>query len=216
MSSAKRQNYTMKNKTYPILAFVVIISQTLLAQTPYERLGQKAMTNGNFSNASLYFEKAYNTDPANMNALWLMGYSSYHAADYSKSISAFDKLIAMKPTETAAYYYRGKAKVLQASNITDYRSKDHETLLLGAIKDFSTAIDLTPNDMKLYQNRGLAYQDYAVFKIQKVQGVYSKTVALKNLKLSVLDFEKVKVENGERRDISALIQKSKDIISDLN
>ncbi len=206
----------MKNKTYLIFAFLLITSQTLLAQTPYERLGQKAMTSGNFSNASSYFEKAYNTDPANMNALWLMGYSSYHAEDYLKSISAFDKLIAMKPTETAAYYYRGKAKVLQAASLTDYRSKEHETLLLGAIKDFSTAVDLTPNDMKLYQNRGLAYQDYAIYKTQKIQGVYNKTVALKNLKLSISDFEKVESSNGERRDISALIQKSKDLISDLN
>ncbi|MBK0383854.1 hypothetical protein I5M32_12875 [Pedobacter sp. SD-b] len=206
----------MKNKAHLLLSFIVLSSQLSLAQTPYERLGQKAMTVGNFTNAASYFEKAYDNDHANMNALWLMGYSSYHAADYNKSIAAFDKLIAMKPTETAAYYYRGKAKVLQSSSITDYASKEHEALLLGAIKDFSTAIDLTPEDMKLYQNRGLANQEYAIYKTQKVQGVYNKLVALKYLKTSISDFEKVASTNGERRDITALIQKSKDLINDLN
>ena len=186
-----------------------------MAQTPYERLGQKAMSGGEFNVAASYFEKAYEKDNSNMNALWLMGYSSYHAADYRKSIEAFDRLLSMKPTETAAYYYRGKAKVLLASSIKDFKSFEREKLLNGAIKDFTAAIDLNKGDLKLYQNRGLAYQEYAFYKSQKVNEVYNKNAAICAANLSIIDLKKVLDENGYRRDITAQIERSKQLLSDL-
>lgn len=201
------------------IVLIVVVSILLFAgkaeaQTTYERLGQKAMIDGQFNAAAGYFEKAYAGDRSNMNALWLMGYSSYHAADYRKSIEAFDRLIAMKPTETAAYYYRGKARVLYAANYKDYRSLERERLLLGAIKDFSSAIDLTPKDNKLYQNRGLAYQEYAVFKSQKLADIYNKAGVIKACNSSISDLQKVLEESGYRRDIMAQIEKSKQLLLD--
>lgn len=183
--------------------------------TPYERMGQKEMSGGNFTAAANYFEQAYVKDNSNMNALWLMGYSNYHATDYRKSIDAFNKLIAMKPTEIAAYYYRGKAKVLLAGTIKDYKSTERGKLLNSAIKDFTTALDFNPQDYKLYQNRGLAYQEYALYKSQKVAEIYNKTMALNAANASINDFQKVLEEGGFRRDIHAQIEKSKQLILDI-
>lgn len=195
---------------------LTIACGTASAQTSsFERLGQKAMMGGEFSTAANYFEKAYATDNSNMNALWLMGYSSFHAGDYKKAINDFDKLIEMKPTEVAAYYYRGKAKVLLSEGLKDYQSSDHETFLLSAIKDFSTAIDLTPTDMKLFQNRGLAYQEYGIFKSQKVADVFNKTAAVNAFNSSISDFQKVLDENAGRRDIASQIEKSKQLLIDI-
>lgn len=185
------------------------------AQTPFERLGQKAMMGGEFITAAGYFEKAYASDNSNMNALWLMGYSNYHANDYKKCIGAFDKLLAMKPTETAAYYYRGKAKVLLSESIKDFRSTEKDRLLQGAIKDFSTSIELNPSDMKVYQNRGLAFQEYGIYKSQKITGVFNKAAAIGALNSSISDFQKVLDENESRRDIISQIEKSKQVLKDI-
>ena len=203
------------NKQFLLVFFSVITLNTALAQTPFERLGQKAMMGGEFRTAASYFEKAYASDNSNMNALWLMGYSNYHATDYRKSVDAFNKLITMKPTETAAYYYRGKAKVLLSNSIKDYRSIEKEKLLLSAIKDFSTAIDLNPNDMKVYQNRGLAHQEYGIFKSQKINDMYNKSAVINALNASITDFQTVLNENGSRRDIVNQIEKSKQILAEI-
>jgi tetratricopeptide (TPR) repeat protein len=203
------------NKYILLVFFGIISSGTALAQTPFERLGQKAMMEGEFKTAASYFEKAYSTDNSNMNALWLMGYSNYHAAEYKKSVDTFNKLIIMKPTETVAYYYRGKAKVLLSNSIKDYRSIEKEKLLLSAIKDFSTSIDLSPNDMKLYQNRGLAYQEYGIFKSQKINDTFNKSAVINSINASIIDLQKVLDENTTRRDILSQIEKSKQILAEL-
>lgn len=206
----------MKKQFLIFCTGLTIACGTASAQTSsFERLGQKAMMGGEFTTAANYFEKAYATDNSNMNALWLMGYSSFHAGNYKKAINDFNKLIEMKPTEVAAYYYRGKAKVLLSEGLKDYQSSDHETLLLSAIKDFSTAIDLTPDDMKLFQNRGLAYQEYGIFKSQKVADVFNKTAAINAINSSIKDFQKVLAENAGRRDIAAQIEKSKQLLIDI-
>ena len=205
----------MKNKLLTVLSSFFIFYGVAKAQNTFERLGQKAMMSGQFITAASYFEKAYANDNSNMNALWLLGYSNYHANEYKKCIGAFDKLLAMKPTETAAYYYRGKAKVLLSESIKDFRSIEKDKLLLGAIKDFSTSLELDPLDMKVYQNRGLAYQEYGIYKSQKIAGVFNKIAAINALNLSISDFQKVLDENESRKDISSQIEKSKQILKDV-
>lgn len=203
----------MNKKIVILLNF--LIPAVLFAQTPYERLGQKAMMSGEFGEAAGYFEKAFATDNSNMNALYLMGYAFYHANNYKKSVESFDKLISFKPDEPTAYYYRGKAKLLLNSQIKDYKSLEKEPLLLGAIKDFSTGIELNPSDMKFYQNRGLAYQEYSVFKSQKVSNIYNKNAATMAANASIADLKKVLSDNGTRKDISSQIEKSKQLLQDI-
>jgi tetratricopeptide (TPR) repeat protein len=205
----------MRKQFLIILTGLSITYGVASAQSSFERLGQKAMMGGEFNTAANYFEKAYANDNSNMNVLWLMGYSNFHAAEYKKSVEAFDKLIEMKPTETAAYYYRGKAKVLLSQSIKDYKSLEREKLLLGAIKDFSTAIDLTPSDLKLYQNRGLACQEYGIFKSQRIPDVYNKATAISSINSSIADFQKVLDANEGRRDIASQIDKSKQLLADI-
>ena len=199
-----------------IILFNVLLPLSLLAQEPFERLGQRSMMNGDFGSAANYFEKAYAADNSNMNALYLMGYSAYHANNYKKSIKAFDKLIAYKPDESVAYYYRGKAKLNLCQQIKELNSAEKEPLLLGAIRDFSTGISLSPSDMKFYQNRGLAYQEYSVYKSQKVNGIYNKNAVVSAANSSIADLKKVLAENSARRDIVNQIERSKQILIDIN
>lgn len=188
----------------------------MLSQEPFDRLGQRSMMKGDFESAANYFEKAYAADKSNMNALYLMGYSAYHATDYKRSIKAFDKLLAFKPDESIAYYYRGKAKMNLCALIKEVASTDRESLLQGAIRDFSFGIDLSPGDLKFYQNRGLAYQEYGMYKSQKVNGVYNKNIALNSANASISDLRKVLDENSGRRDIINQIDRSKQLLIDIN
>jgi len=206
----------MMNKQILLVSVsLFFLTNSLIAQTPFERLGQKAMMGGDFNTAASYFEKAYTKDNTNMNALWLMAYSNYHATYYRKSIDAFDKLLELKPTETIAYYYRGKGKVLLSNTIHENPSVGKEKLLLGAIKDFSTSIDLNPSDIKLYQNRGLAYQEYGIYKIQRANSTYNKSAVITAMNASIADLQKVLDENGTRKDILSQITKCKQILTDI-
>ncbi len=186
----------------------------LFGQTPLERLGQKAMIGGDFKSAAIYFDKAYSSDFKNMNALWLLGYSYYHDSEYRKSILTFDKLIGLKPTEIIAYYYRGKAKSLLFNAIKDDNSSEKEALLLSAIKDFTTAINLSPEDMKLYQNRGVVYQQLGIYKSQKLSA-NNKILVINSLNASISDFQKVLLDNHHRKDILSQIERSKQVLMDI-
>lgn len=198
-----------------VILLNILLPIAALAQTPYERLGQKAMMSGDFGNAAVYFEKAFAIDNSNMNALYLMGYAYYHSNNFKKSIESFDKLITYKPAESIAYYYRGKAKMRMNAFIKDFRNPEKEQLLKGAIRDFSIGVEFNPMDMKFYQNRGLAYQEYAVYKSQKVNGIYQKNVAIHAVNASIIDFRKVLADNGSRKDIISQIEKSKQLLEDI-
>ncbi len=203
----------MKNKL--IILCCIVFPGLVLGQESFERLGQRSMMNGDFGDAASYFEKAYAGDNANTNALYLMGYSAYHASNYRKSIKAFDKLIGLKPAEAIAYYYRGKAKMNLCAQIHENLS-EKVLLMQGAIKDFSSGIDLSPSDLKFYQNRGLAYQEYSIYKNQKVHGVYDKNEAISSAHASITDFKKVLTENSGRRDIHQQIEKSKQLLLNMS
>ncbi len=198
-----------------VLSCVLALCKFTLAQEPYIRLGQKAMMNSEFSIAAGYFEKAYESNTSDVNALWYMGYSYFHANEYKKSILSFDKLINLKPTETIAYYYRGKAKSILYTGLSNAAGTEKEKLIKGAIKDFSIGLEMSPNDLKFYQNRGLAYLDLAIFKSQKLTNIYSKSDALSAANLSVKDFQKLLVYNNGRSDILNLVDKANELIQDI-
>jgi tetratricopeptide (TPR) repeat protein len=203
-------------KTVNIFILVLLVTSRLVtAQTPYERLGQKAMTGRSFDSATSYFEKAYASDNTNLNALWMIGYSSFHANDYKKAIDALTKLIELKPTHQMAYYYRGKSEVIWASSNNYLPNLEKEKMFLLAIKDFNTTLEFAPADMKLIHNRGLAYQEYGLLKCLKTNEYYNKSLATNAITLSIIDFQKVLDEYGYRKDIISSIDKSKRAIADL-
>src|ERR1700760_3678107 len=153
-----------------ILSFLVLSSfSTVYGQNAYFKRGQQAFFDGDFKTAVNHLEKSCVIDSTNASALWMLGYSYYHSENYKKSITAYTRVIAIKPADGSAYYYRARAKSYLAkdSQLTD---ADKEKYLLGAIVDFTKAIAIDPNDtesnVKFYQNRGIAYREYGEFKLQ--------------------------------------------------
>ncbi len=170
---------------------------------------------GDFKAAVSQLERACLIDSTNANALWMLGYSYYHSENYKKSIAAYTKEIAISPTDASAYYYRGRAKSFQGKD-SQLPPADKEKYLLGAIFDFTKAISIDPNDTKnkYYQTRGIAYREYAVFKLQPNTRFYDKARGINALKASINDLEKVLADNPGRSDITSLIELSKDKLSD--
>lgn len=195
-----------------IISFLIISSlETASAQNAYVKLGQQAFMDGDFKDAIHQLEKACLVDSTNSEALWMLGYSYYHSNNYKKSITAYTKVISIKPTDASAYYYRARAKSYLGKD-TQLQPADKEKYLLGAIFDLTKAIEINtdPTDIKFYQNRGLAYRDYGLFKLQAGTHFYDKNRGVSSLKASLSDFEKVLNKDPSRTDITSLIQFSKD------
>ncbi|OCX51360.1 hypothetical protein BEL04_15120 [Mucilaginibacter sp. PPCGB 2223] len=192
-----------------ILSFLIISSvETVLGQSAYIKMGQQALMNGDFKTAVNHLEKACVVDSTNANALWMLGYSYYHDQNYKKSITTYNRLLELKPTDESAYYFRALAKSFLARDPAA-QPADKEKCLLGAIIDLTNAISINPSDMKFYQNRGIFYRDYGLFKLQKTSKFYDKDRGVKSLRASVADLEKVLNENPDRKDIAALLDISR-------
>jgi tetratricopeptide (TPR) repeat protein len=187
-----------------ILPFLLLSSiETTLAQNAYVKMGQQAVMDGDFRSAVTHLEKACITDSTNANALWMLGYSYYH--------SAYTRVIAIKPADATAYYYRARAKsYLGKDNQT--KDADKELYLLGAIVDLTKAISINndPSDSKYYQNRGIAYRDYGLFKLQTNSRFYDKSRGINSLRASIADLEKILNNNPGRNDIAVLIDQAKE------
>jgi tetratricopeptide (TPR) repeat protein len=201
-------------KVSVILSFLIICSlETALAQNAYFKLGQQAFFDGDFKTAVNHLEKSCIIDSTNASALWMLGYSYYHSENYKKSISAYTRVIAIKPADGSAYYYRARAKSYLAKD-NQLSEADKEKYLLGAIVDFTKAIAIDPNDtqnnVKFYQNRGIAYREYGEFKLQTSSHFYDKDRGINALKASIADLKKVLNDNPNREDIMSLIELSKE------
>lgn len=194
----------------PVILSLFIITSvgTATAQNAYIKLGQQALWAGNFRAAIQHLEKACLVDSTNSDALWMLGYSYYHSENYKKSITAYSKVIAVKPADASAYYYRGRAKSYMAKDISlNYAEK--EKCLMGAISDFTKALLIKPNDFKIFQNRGIAYRDYAVFKLTPGKA-YDKGRGISSLKASIGDLEKALNDDPSRADLESLLELSKE------
>ena len=197
-------------KVSVILSFLVISSfNAAFAQNAYFKLGQQAFFDGDFKSAVSHLEKSCIIDSTNASALWMLGYSYYHSENYKKSIQAYNKVIAIKPADGSAYYYRARAKSYLAKD-NQQSDADREKNLLGAIVDFTKAIAIDPNDTqnntKFYQNRAIAYREYGEFKLQANTHFYDKNRGINSLKASINDFQKVLTDNPNRTDISSLME----------
>ena len=196
--------------------FVVSSAQATWAQNAYFRLGKQAYIDANFKQAVMQLEKGLMLDSTNTNALFMLGYSYYHSNDYLKSINTFTRQLNIVPTESSAFYYRALAKEYLGKDV-QLSATDRERYLLGAIADFTKAINFSPNDDKItsfYQNRGIAYREYALFKLQPNLRTYDKSRGIDALKASITDLERILATDGTRSDIAAQLDISKDKLSD--
>ncbi|MCJ8210126.1 tetratricopeptide repeat protein [Mucilaginibacter sp. RS28] len=191
------------------LGIAIASAHASYAQNAYVKLGQQALMEGDFKVAIQRLEKACVIDSTNADALWMLGYSYYHSNSYKKSISTYNKVIAVKPADATAYYYRARAKTyLGRDNSLTFQDK--EKYLLGAIVDFTKAIALEPADFKYYQNRGIAYREYAVFKLDQSTKAFDKNRGINALRASIGDLEKVLNDNPTRADIASQLSLSKE------
>ncbi|MBS1526075.1 MAG: hypothetical protein JST19_10530 [Bacteroidetes bacterium] len=200
-------------KVRVILSFLVISStSTVFAQNAYFKLGQQAFLDGDFKSAVSHLERSCIIDSTNASALWMLGYSYYHSDSYKKSIAAFTRVISIKPADASAYYYRARAEDY-LSKETQLTDAEREKNLLGAIVDFSKAIAIDPNNtqdnIKYYQNRGIAYREYGEFRLLPGTRFYDRSRAINSLKASIADLEKVLSVDPSRQDISTLMELSK-------
>lgn len=197
-----------------IISFLFISSlEPLLAQNAYVKLGRQAYADGDFKSAVKQLEKACLIDSTNANALWMLGYSYYHSDNYSKSVTAFTKYLAITPTDAYAYYYMAMAKS-RLGRDKQLLPADKEKYLYEAIFNYSKAIEIDPTDSKIasfYQNRGIAYSDYSVFKLDpNSRGYYDRARGIRALKAAIDDFQKVLTDNPTRTDIASLLDQSKE------
>lgn len=199
------------------LGFLLIIfsANITFSQTSYHKIGQKALIDGDFKSAVSNLEKALAADSSDVNTLYMLGYSYYHAANYKSAVNTFNKVISLKPNDNSAFYYRGKASNNLANETKGIANSDREKLLLSAIKDFSKAIEINPEDVKLYQNRAVAYRDYGVLKGQKIPNLYDKNKAIGSFRSCIADFEKVLSFTPDRRDIITQLADAKIYLQNL-
>ena len=129
-------------RSFSGLLILLLTANFAIAQTTYHKMGQKALIDGDFKAAVTHLEKALLKDSTDVSTLYMLGYSYYHSANYNEAVNTFGKVIALKPSENSAYYYRGKAQNIMANNTKGIANSDREKLLLASIRDFSKASSL--------------------------------------------------------------------------
>ncbi len=209
--------YIVNNQMRSITGFLffILTANLAFAQSSYHKMGQKALIDGDFKSAVSHLEKALATDSNDVNTLYMLGYSYYHATNYKDAVKTFNRVISIKPAENSAYYYRGKARNIMATETKGIANAEREKLLLSSIRDFSKAIELNADDVKLYQNRAIAYRDYGVLKGQKIPNFYDKNKAVGAFRSCIADFEKVLTLTPDRRDIVNQLASAKSYMQNL-
>lgn len=185
------------------------------SQSNYERMGTQAFLKSDYKGAVVQLEKADNGQ-GNANVLKMLGYSYFQCGDYENSIAAYSRLIALKPADYSAYYYRGKARLNVANAPKESLNQMRESFYTSAIRDFSKAIEINgEEDIQILQNRGIAYKDYAIFKSYKIKKAPEKTACVAIFNSSISDFQKVLVVQPGRKDILSLVDYVKAQITSL-
>jgi tetratricopeptide (TPR) repeat protein len=196
-----------------LFSFLILCVSVAVAQestSAYVQLGHKAVLDGNFKSAVTHLEKSLPAEANNADVLYMLAYSYYHSGEYQKSISTFSKVISLKPEDVSSYYYRGKARnILGAQMNSALTPQEREKILLASIKDYTKAIEMNGEDKKLYQNRAIAYRDYAILKGQKNPGTYNKNAAISSYKSCIDDLQRVLDSNPSRKDIAEEMKKAK-------
>lgn len=179
----------------------------------YDKLGMQAMLNGDYKGAVGQLEKA---DAKSPNVLKMLGYSYFQCGDFENSIATYSRLIALKPTDYSAYYYRGKARQNVANDPKESLSSMRDNFYQSAIKDFTKAIEINgEEDTQLLQNRALAYKDYAIYKSYSIKTKVEKVACIALFNNSISDFQKVLLVQPQRKDITSLIDYVKAQITSL-
>ncbi|QIL38413.1 tetratricopeptide repeat protein [Pedobacter sp. HDW13] len=184
-----------------ILALIIFSSTGSFAQGNYER-SMQAMMKGDYKTAAAQLEKASAKTPDNANVLQMLGYSYFQNREYEKCIDTYSRLLVIKPNEVSAYYYRGIARLKIANDPKESLSAMRDNFYQASLKDFTKAIEISgEEDTQMFQNRGLAYKDYAIFKSFKAKKKDEKAACVALFNNSIADFQKVLTLQPLRKDI---------------
>lgn len=184
-----------------ILALIIFSSTGSFAQGNYER-SMQAMMKGDYKTAAAQLEKASAKTPDNANVLQMLGYSYFQNREYEKCIDTYSRLLVVKPNEVSAYYYRGIARLKIANDPKESLSTMRDNFYQASLKDFTKAIEINgEEDTQMFQNRGLAYKDYAIFKSFKAKKKDEKAACIALFNNSIADFQKVLTLQPLRKDI---------------
>lgn len=199
-----------------LLLFVNLIVSQGFAQGNYEKLGMQAFMKSDYKAAVSQLEKADSNDPNNANVLKMLGYSYFQCGDFENAISAYSRLIVLKPTDYSAYYYRGKARLNIANAPKEALNQLRDNFYASALKDFTKAIEISgEEDIQIFQNRGIAYKDYAIFKSYKIKKSADKAACVTTFNNAIADFQKVLVAQPGRKDILNWVEYVKSQIATL-
>lgn len=189
-----------------VFLFMFSVSTVFAQNSGYDKLGMQAMMKGDYKGAVNQLEKADTKSPNNANVLKMLGYSYFQCGNFENSIDTYSRLIALKPSDYSAYYYRGKARQNVANDPKESLNNMRENFYLAAIKDFTKAIEINgEEDAQLLQNRALAYKDYGIYKSYKIKAKADKVACIALFNNSVADFQKVLLVQPQRKDILSLI-----------
>src|SRR5690606_13286236 len=197
-----------------ILCIGMVAAQAQTTETapsnPHVRLGQKALIDGDFKAAAGHLQKALPEAGDDPNVMYMLAYSQYQIGDYQDALDAFSKVIALRPDHESAYYYRGKANnILAVQTETRISSSNREKMLNDAIANYTKAIELNGEDVKYYQNRGIAYRDLGILRGTAGTANYDKEIATDAYNKSVADFEQVLAMTPGKKDIQTELKKAK-------
>lgn len=200
---------------YLFCIFIGLITN-VFGQGSFERLGTQAFMKSNFKAAVGQLEKADKATPNNANVLKMLGYSYFQCGDFDNAIAVYSRLIALKPTDYSAYYYRGKARLNIANTPKEALSHMRESFYTASIKDFTKAIEISgEEDAQILQNRGIAYKDYGIFKSYKARKLVEKKACVGMMNNAIADFQRILMVQPGRKDIPVLIDYVKAQIASL-
>lgn len=176
---------------------------------PNVRLGEKALLDGDFKAAANYLQKALPAESGDPSVMYMLGYSQYHSGEYKKALESFARVLKLRPDDSNAYYYRGKINnSLAVQSDTKISDTNRERMLNAAIDDYSKAIDLNAADVKLFQNRAIAYRDLGILIGTVGTDNYNKAAASKAYDKSISDFQQVLKMTPGKKDIETEIRKA--------
>ena len=199
-----------------ILGLIIFSSANSFAQNNNDKKVMDAMLKGDYKTAVSQLEKADAKSPDNTKILQMLGYSYFQNGEFEKCIGTYSRLIVLKPSEISAYYYRGKARLNIANDPKESLNTMRENFYTAAIKDFTKASELSGDeDTQMFQNRGLAYKDYAIFKSYKAKKAADKTACIVLFNNSIADFQKILTLQPLRKDIMDWITYNKAQIASL-
>ena len=119
---------------------------------------------GQLGQAQAIYRQLLGTDPANADALHLLGVIAYQTGNHQAAIASYDKAITLKPEYAEAYSNRGIA-------LQELKQLD------AAVASCDKAIALKPDYAEAYYNRGISLEELKQFDAAIAS--YDKAITLK-------------------------------------